>query len=243
MSFQFNSEFDADTYKTLASLAKYNDGVFKSLKQKNYLMKTMYLRSADAPDMMSYYGIEGKPGTKAVVVEAMCNWSDYGSRGMIPISWIFFIDSIGVYKKAKLGYRGNLRDGAYPDPKKTKLEWERPEFVTAPHLVEEEKAVAVAEEKAKAEGKHVGAVGKRSTFEGTVVFVKEIYTDNRTHYYDTGVRILTHVETADGAKLVYWNRIADQGAKVKFSATVKDHSFYQGVPQTILSRATKVEVL
>jgi hypothetical protein len=95
--------------------------------------------------------------------------------------------------------------------------------------------------------KHVGVIGERQQFTGTVENV-------RSGVGQYGVWYLTTIITPEGNTLQYWNQIwekvkgamgdisADKGDKVTFMAKVKDHTSYDGVAITLLSRATKAKV-
>ena len=84
---------------------------------------------------------------------------------------------------------------------------------------------------------HVGTVGQRLEFTGTVSYVREIPGDYGTRAM---VKILS-----EGNLLVWWCSNADnaprQGQTVTGKATVKAHETYQGEVQTVITRA-KLEV-
>jgi hypothetical protein len=90
--------------------------------------------------------------------------------------------------------------------------------------------------KQAAASNYVGTVGERAVFEGVVT--------NRFGYstqfgYTEKVILLT----ADGNTLVANNLPGKIGDTVKFKATVKDHSEFRGVKQTVLARPFKPEVI
>lgn len=99
---------------------------------------------------------------------------------------------------------------------------------------EAEEAARVAAEKARSQ--YIGNVGERREFRGTVRFV----TSGEGMY---GRWYLTAIDTADGVVL-YWNHLgAERGDAVSFTARIKDHSERDGEKQTVVQRATKIEIL
>ena len=102
-------------------------------------------------------------------------------------------------------------------------------------------------EKANRINAHIGEVGDRREFTGTVRFT----TSGDGHY---GTWFLTVIDTNEGA-VTYWNLLEDktlrseardafarQGDNVTFAARVKDHNSLNDEKQTIVSRATKVTI-
>lgn len=104
------------------------------------------------------------------------------------------------------------------------------------HRIALKKATAEAErEAARARSQHVGEVGKRQPFAATV---KRVIVSNG--YY--GINVLTIMEDDDGNVLIGKDLGANEGDRVSFVATVKEHSEYNGISQTKLLRAAKVEI-
>lgn len=98
--------------------------------------------------------------------------------------------------------------------------------------------------------KHIGEIGVRQEFVGTVTFTKSFEND-------WGIGFMTKLVTDDGNEVMYWNIIgadasefnfdgkidADKGDRVSFFAKIKDHGEYDGVKQTTVQRATKGKLL
>jgi len=99
--------------------------------------------------------------------------------------------------------------------------------------------------------KHIGTIGERIEFTGTIMFIKQFDTS-----YGTGS--MTKVHTDDGYELIYWNTFkvdaselgfdlnkldGAKGDRITFFATVKEHNEYNGIKQTIVKRATKTKLL
>lgn len=252
MSFNFSSQADADVYKTLGSLAKYNGGMFKSAKQANFVLsekfswawarpselKTDDDRAKRARDARDYFAIPFDPLTQTVyIVSAWTSWASYGRKSQRPVSWVFVCDRFGVVAQYKLGFRAPGGGSATsPDPDKTTLLFERAADAVLPNLYEEEeKRLAVARE-ADANRTFVGKVGERAEFTAKIVMTRE-FQGQSFSYYDSGVRTMTVLEDANGNKLVYWNALGSKGETLRFKATVKSHDEFRGVKQTTLSRA------
>lgn len=112
-----------------------------------------------------------------------------------------------------------------------------------------------AERKAEQEGsEHIGEVGDRIEFTGTVSFT-------RSFENDYGFGFQTKLVTDDGNVVIYWNLFgaevadfgidpdnikkidAEKGDRITFRAAVKKHDEFKGVKQTVISRATKCKLL
>lgn len=227
MSFQFNTQQDQDTYMSLVSLIKTNNGQFKSVKQADFLIKRFTREmSWNAESAMKYFGVTLPENHVMVSVDATSRWADYGTRSIRPVSWIFVLDQNGVVAQYKLGYVGDMRSGTSPDPAKTQTVWQRVgEVVALERPVEPE--VQPSE--------HLGVVGERMTFKGVIKSVTE-FERNKFHYYDSGVGYITRIDV-NGNDVVYFGTFGlERGAEVEFKATVKEHGEYRGRRQTVVNR-------
>ena len=107
----------------------------------------------------------------------------------------------------------------------------RDEFMA---VVEADK-VAQAQREAELEAKrsksiHVGEVGQRIVIETTITFSKGF-----EGFY--GTTFINSLEDADGNVFIYrGNKLGDAGELVCLKATIKEHSEYNGVKQTIINR-------
>lgn len=86
--------------------------------------------------------------------------------------------------------------------------------------------------------KHIGTIGKREVFNLTCVYTNAFESAYGYVYMKT-------FEDSDGNVVVYkgsrdYN--ITKGAKVTLKATIKDHSIYRDVPQTVLARPADVTV-
>lgn len=90
-----------------------------------------------------------------------------------------------------------------------------------------------------AKSQYVGTEGERLDFEALVVYTKSIEREGYS-YYDSGISYLYKMVQNDNVITYFSSRDLgwEQGATVKFKATVKKHEEYEGVKQTIVTRAT-----
>lgn len=245
--FSFSSEFDGEQYSSLSRLVKFNNGLFKSEKQSSFLLKRVLnvVSHEHSIECKKHFGVDVAPGQHSLMVHGDMRWVEYGSRSVIPISWCFVADEYGIVRQYKIKYRGNLRDGAYPDPTRVELLWER-SADTEKEIAAKIAAAPAAQESTpeKPASMHIGIIGKRQLITAKVIAIRQFETANRFHYYDSGVRNQTILDV-DGNVVVYWNLIGDAevGNTVVFSGMIKDHTEYKGVKQTVVSRATKVIVM
>ena len=100
-----------------------------------------------------------------------------------------------------------------------------------------EDAAKKAAEERKAKQKWIGEIGKRREFEGTLVFQKDFVTAY-------GLSYINKFEDDDGDVFVYFgtSNVGRKGDKVKFVATIHEHSEFRGDKQTIVKRPSKITV-
>lgn len=224
-TFAWCSEVDEERNNSCSGIIK-NGGKFKSLKHKKFFDKIAMVRSKEEID--EYFGIKVEAEeAKTVDVDAMTSWADYGSRSLVPYKVIYIIDEIGIVAKYRIRYRGNMRDGAAPDPSRTELKWERDKSITSNPDVEQE-----AEEIAKIneELEYVDAeVGERLSF--------EIDKVRKAGHYFTQFGETNVWEITSGNKILVWKtgNFIPEDAKV-IKGTIKEFSEYNGKKQTVLSR-------
>lgn len=229
IGFQFNSEYDAENFRSFKAL-KWNNGFFKSAKQRDFYLS----RNFDTKSQI----IALDAGQFYVSVDAHVRWVDYGRRSFRRVEWVFVFDKFGIVKQIKPKF--NYTDDGMSSWFSGEIEvvWERDASIEAP----------VFEEVAPKTSNHVGVVGQRFNFRVKVAKVRSFGVD----FYGNP-KFQTVLETASGDQIVYWNLLkykdalgasmnAVEGDMVEFSASVKEHSEYRGKNQTIISRATKVKV-
>lgn len=84
--------------------------------------------------------------------------------------------------------------------------------------------------------KHVGTIGNREVFQSLTV-KKLAYHDGKY-----GVRVMAQFEDSDGNVLVWWTGDScpwSEGETVTIKGTVKTHTQFRGLPQTVISRCTE----
>lgn len=104
-------------------------------------------------------------------------------------------------------------------------------------VAKDKEARELAKQRQRETSQHLWTVGQRvKGIEATVL---------RVYGYDTewGYQVKTILEDAAGNVLVAKDLGHEEGQRVRFTATVKDHSEYDGVKQTNLLRAAKIETL
>jgi hypothetical protein len=239
-AFQWSSHLDEDAAKTVNSLVKYNNGVWKSAKQRAFLTSSrglfndspnnLFFRK-DYPFLKSNFNVDAEAPQYVIQVEGIMRWADYGAKSVRRVGWMYVMDQFGVVKKYKLGYDYSS-DGRSSgiDKSKTKLDWERPKDAKTDHLESQEKDMAAAKDaqsKENASKEHLGEVGKWiNDVEVTIKKVADLGPG------DYGERYATFMVDSSGNNLVYWGypKIqggAEEAAGKKFGlrAKVKKHAF------------------
>lgn len=219
MNWNYGSE---DAAKTLNTIIKFNNGAWKSTKQRSFadlvILKNadqFYPRSNDNTEQC--FGVKTAEGQKAVIIEGHVRWCEYGADSCRPVAWVYVLDEVGVVAQYKLKFQGTMRQGTSVVPSKTLLVWSRPEGVAAP-------VEPVVEP--KPELQYIGTVGERVTMR-----LQQVYFINRGpsafSYY--GSDLFTIFKDENG-NVVYYNNFpsgisqedAQNGIEVTF--TVKKHS-------------------
>lgn len=229
-AFHWDSEWDKEVYISLKGLVNKNNGVWKSKKQRDFMInkKLQYQKDlhSDPNKVKEFFGVDMDSGQFLVLPSAITQWAEHGARAKIPVRYGFVLDSTGVAKFYKIGNKGNLRIGAQPDPSKTKLEWSRPENADRTHLdkTKQEKKKEFKGALGMGEGEFVGEKGERLD-----LGVLELVAKKELGYSQFGYNMATKK---------YWNMYKDEqgriiyhtgkegperGEKIKMTATVKDH--------------------
>lgn len=226
MTFEFVGTSEED-YKTLIGLIKGNQGLFKSLRQSNYLMgRFKSQRTSDTIESVKeFFGIDIRADQTLVSVDAYARWAAYGTNSLRPVTWMFLVDKYGIVAQYKLGYIGDMKSGTRPDPSKTQLQWLR----TCP--VKE-----FIEPSAIPSGEHIGTIGQRLQVTGVITKISTFHKQ-KFHYYDTDVGYLTTIKVGNDI-LIYWGVLKNQkeGNKVVLKFTVKEHTIRNGIKQTTIAR-------
>jgi hypothetical protein len=225
---------DKEIFMSLKGLVNKNNGVWKSQKQRWFIMNKKIGeadRDRSAADNENFFGIRVKDGQILATVDAMARWADYGARSQVPVRYGFIVDEHGVIEYYKIGNKGNMRDGASPDPSKTKKVWTRPDKINVEHLIpdpEEERKRKKQKFMGKlglGSGKHIGEVGERVDFgEVTLDFSKHLKTYQVA--YNAYNEVYWNVYKDLEGNVIYHNgkeTHMEQGEKANMVARVKDH--------------------
>lgn len=225
---------DKDQFMSLKGLVNKNNGVWKSTKQRWFVMNRLVPQHEKdrAPEQNErFFGIKTEEGQTLVTPEAMARWAEYGARSMVPVRYGFVVDDYGVVKHYKIGNKGNMRDGAQPDPSKTKLVWTRPDNVDVQHLIpdpEEERKRKKQEFMGKlgvGSGKYIGEEGKRLEI-GEVELDFKKHMDSVQVAYNVNYDKYWNVYKDGEGNIIYHNgkeSPLEKGEKAIMTATVKKH--------------------
>ena len=227
--FNWDSDWDKDTYISLKGLANKNNGVWKSKKQRDFMLKRIEQSGGKRDDLdfvRSNFGVDMTSDQYLVVVSGMTRWAEYGSRSLVPVRHAFVVDRIGVVQHVKLGNEGNLRTGSGVNPKKNKVEFDRPANVDASHLekTEDEKKKEFKTALGMGEGEYIGEPGKRTDF-GTVELVAKKEVGYSSFGYNQGTpKFWNLYKNADGNLIQHVGKEGpERGGKLRIVGTVKDH--------------------
>lgn len=226
-SFEWDTEHDKNTFISLKGLVNKNNGVFKSIKQQQFVKNVTIAREPerDVAFAKSNYGVDVGEDENMIVVSAMTRHAAYGSRSLVPVFYGFVLDSTGIIRFYRIGVSGNLRDGAGPNAKKTKLEWTRPANVDASHLEksEEEKKKEFKTKLGMSEGNYLGTEGERMKFELTLTAKKYLDT-TQVAFNVSAEKWWNMYKDADGNVVYHTGKEGpEKGEKVVGAATVKKH--------------------
>ena len=226
------NDCQTDLAKSVFSLIKYNNGFWKSYKQREFITKQMssyYFVHDDAMQIAKIYGVNVKEFQNAWCLEGEIRWADYGRRSYRRVGYLFTFDDYGLCAQYKLHYTYDDRSGSSSvNPLKSDLVWSRNESLELPVF---EKPVAVST------SHHIGAVGE---WLETEVTIKSIRCVGAGYYGNT---YQTRMVDNNGNVIIYWGIMKethcadDWNSKVFLRAKVKSHDEYKGVNQTIVGYA------
>lgn len=212
--------------RSILSLIKSNNGLFKSYKQREFINKQKKNSSKDAETALKYFGVSFPyPEQSGWLAEGEIRWVDYGLRSYRRVGHFFVFDQYGVVKQYKIHY--TYQDDntfSFPNPNKTELIWERPEGVEIPDLTPPPEPQVV--------GEYVGAVGDKVVSE---VLIKEVIYIGETRW---GPKFLTKLVDANSNVLQYWGllrRDADDNTPFMLAFKVKGHEEYRSTKITTIS--------
>lgn len=236
--FEYGSKRDQEQHRSLESLVKSNNGIFKSTKQKWFLTKgweygdkvgggkdPTFRSSADVKKLRGISGV--KDGEYVVHINAAMIFGKRGAgQGTRRLEWVYIVDDVGVREKYKLGFEYYKRGGSGLDLSKTKREWKRDE--SDPRIKDFQEDVAqekvgklkkkLLNKQALKKSDYVGVIGER--VRGLEVEVL------RKHYFETqwGRSSITVMKDNEGNMIQHFGKNwLSKGDKKKIDFTVKDH--------------------
>lgn len=92
---------------------------------------------------------------------------------------------------------------------------------------------------------HLGELGERLIFNCKITRVST-YEGTSFSYYDSGMRVIIELTDNDGNVITYFgsqNNIGDEGQIVTVKGTIKQHTDYKGLKQTVIQRPKLIEQL
>ena len=230
---------EGDLFKSLRSLVLGNNGVWKSINQKNYLfgrIKKLVGNTINKDSALSNYGVHFDPaaGEICLIIRGRVQWSEYGGRSIKPVGYGFILDEIGVKSQYKLKWkesttvdRNNRRHTSnIIDPANTKTEWVRPDNVDTTYLTAQPQD---SKEELAPQGKHVGTVGERvRNLEITIEKIFGPYSSDFGEYY------VNRLKDTDGNNLVYFGKnLGSPGSKLNATFTVGKHDIDKNTKEPV----------
>lgn len=250
---RFNTDADENCNKNFCSLIKNNDGLFKSQAQSSFIFGGKLIqpwvervdpqRKINVIELsklsQAQCGVPLEHGQDIITVYASMAWASYG-KSVRPIMWKYVVDIFGIVAQYKMHFTDS-DSGPSVNPRKTELLWfrqktELPSFKHPGVYAAEKLAVRIQENE---HTDFIGNVKDRLIFEGVIKSIKSFGYNQFGFQYCESFRttIMVGVNT-----VIYWAAFHDvkEGDSIKFKATVKDHTVYEGVKQTVVNRPTMI---
>lgn len=224
----------SDLARSLFSLVKFNDGLWKSAKQRNFLLDAMRKSEAvfNVEEGLYTFDIKLEEGQTAWIYTSTLRFAEYGYKSVRFVSTMFVFDQHGVKKTIRMKRRYS-EDGKSSwiergDASVHKVLWERSANV---EIVELEEPI-VPEVKVS---EFVGTVGDKISIDATVSMARYL------GFGRFGNRYMTIFKDDQGNELVYWGlpagiTVDQKGTRVKLKASVKGFNEYNNKKQTIIQR-------
>jgi hypothetical protein len=227
----YGEEIGRDQFISLQRLLKLNDGLWKSEKQRKFIFSKWTTDEEFVNDSWISKHINVQKSCKYIIIEGFVSFGHGMGKGHRPITYTYEVDHAGIKRRFRTRYQGNMRDGV--SIKNVEVDWER--TVEVPDLPQEEPE-ASQEEKMVPVSQWFGEIGKRyNALKLTVKF---------TTGFDTayGYCFLNKMEDEEGNVFVWFSsNCLETGTTYTMNGTVKDHSEYNEVKQTVLTRCMKVK--
>src|SRR5690606_4720799 len=239
MYFEWAGKEHKQLFDSFSSLVNYNFGVYKSLKQKNFIERFINKNFVDQFKYANEYGVQIENGQKVILVHATAKWGKGVGKGRRDITWSFVLDKYGVVAM----YRHRRTNGKI-NPLKNEVIYIRTEGANEAlnrlnkELEKQEKNDKDWEEKRK-NSKHFGEVGKRYELDLKVIYTKSFKSNYGWNNY---VDIL-NLEDAEGCRYK-WKASNSQyfkGDRLKMKATIKEHIEERRWKVTVIARPRILE--
>lgn len=218
-----------DLAKTAFTLVKYNNGFWKSYKQREFIKKQMgmyYFVHTNAAETQNNFGIELLDGQFAWCLEGSIRFADYGYRSYRRVGIMFVCDDFGIVEQYKLHYSYSS-DGrsSCVNTSKTECVWMRDE--------EQEKPVFEAPVVTQPSSKFLGMIGDWLETEVTIISIRAVGVGAY------GTTYQTKMQDKEGNQILYWGimKNSQENTTVHLRAKVKALNEYKGVNQTVVGYA------
>ena len=234
MYFEWAGKEHKQLFDSFSSLVNYNFGVYKSLKQKNFIERFVNENFVDQFKYANEYGVKIENGQKLILVHATAKWGKGVGKGRRDITWSFVLDEYGVVAM----YRHRRTNGKI-NPLKNEILYCRTaganELIKKlEEEIDKDKRYKEELEGKKKNSKHFGEVGKRYELDLKVIFTKSF----RSNYgYNNYVDILI-MEDKEGHRFKWKTTNANyfKNDRLKMRATIKEHIEERGWKVTVITR-------
>ena len=226
-----------DISKTLQTLVKYNNGFWKSEKQRDYLVKMADAYGdlhSDREASLANFGVDHD--LPLLYIEHQIRFADYGARSYRRVGWMFAFDDQGIVAKWRIRFNfDNATTRSWPAPEKTEQEWARSADSVSTMRVEEKVERPISH--------YIGSVGDKIS--ATLTIKKMVAMSGQIGYARVYSDLI--IMEDEHGNCVTWNSSSaykfdslKEGNQVTLMGTIKAHKEYKGRQQTVLTRCKLV---
>lgn len=223
--------------KTLQVLVKYNNGFFKSEKQRDFILKVAEMFGdlhMEPESTLNNFGVDSQLG--AIYGETEMRFANYGRKSYRRAGWMFTFDEQGIVEKFRIRFNYDDSTGSsWPATEKTEQEWSRPSDAVSTMRVEEKVEKPLSH--------FVGTVGEKVSAKLTIK--KMVALSGQIGYARTYSDLMIMEDEAGNCFV--WNSASaykfeqfKEGNTVELKGTIKAHKEYKGTAQTVLTRCKLV---
>lgn len=243
MSFDYIHEEDKIRYLTFNKLIKNSSSGEFMTKGQYYANYVKAFGRDDYAFLKENFGVDASHGQKVLTVNAHFSVNHWV---VVPITWAFVIDEVGLIRKYKIGGDGNLRVGWKPNASKTVLQFERSSTPERQEwLVNADKPDPYIDESEQVMTRLTGIPSGRQRIKGRVLTIKEAY--ERDKFGNMVEKVSMMVLSRSGVKYygtapksIRHDDHFKRGAIVEFSANVKETS---DLDFAVYGRPSKAEIV